>query len=245
MWGILLTVACLAAPPDQGVAASTAAASPPDEAVVTLRRIAQMPAAEQRDWLRHLEQRFNWASQITMSKEDAHAEEVRIEKLLRQANIAWADLIDLLHKTDQREKTAVSKLVRQYRKAVYNRYQTQPREMQQRQEAWFRVWSAWEAAGSPANQQDRLLDWLADAIRTTSHETVDRLPADPKFGPGAERAPEGPQVAKLTPVPQRTPSRAPSPPTSPIDDRPLMLMAATRSARRPLYRSVGRGRTAG
>src|SRR5450432_352446 len=122
MLGILLTVACLAGTPDKETVAA-----PPDEAQTILHRVAQLPAAQQRDWLRHIEQRFNWASQITMKAEDAHRDELRVEKLLRQPNIAWTDMVELLHQTDQREKNAVSKLVRQYRKAVNNRYQTEPR----------------------------------------------------------------------------------------------------------------------
>ena len=107
-----------------------------------------------------------------MKPEDAQREQARAAKLLHQKTVAWNDLLGFLRQLDQREKAAIARLVRQYRAEVYGTFDKQPRELVDRQEAWYRIWSLWEKAGSPPEQQDRLMDWLADAIKASTKDSI-------------------------------------------------------------------------
>ena len=126
-----------------------------------------------------------------MKPDDAQRERERVAKILHQKNVPWDDLVALLRQLDQREKAAVSHMVRVYRAEVYENFRrAASKELVDRQEAWYRIWSAWEKAGSPPEQQDRLMDWLADAIKASSQGTIGPLPADPKFASDEELVPE-------------------------------------------------------
>ena len=138
---------------------------PTARAQATLQQVAKLPLEHQRIWLRLVEQRYGWAVLLTMKPEDAQREQDRVAKILRQKTVGWNELAMLLRQLDQREKTAIGRLVRQYRWQVYETFHKQPRDMVDRQEAWYRIWSLWEKSGSPPEQQDRLMDWLADAIK--------------------------------------------------------------------------------
>ena len=177
--GLLLTACSLLADP-------AADKDPSARAEATMQRVAKLPPDYQQVWLRLLEQRCGWAALLTMKPDDAQRERQRVAKILHQKNVAWSDLLALLRQLDQREKAAVSRMVRVYRTAVYDNFRQQGKELVDRQEAWYRIWSAWEKAGSPPEQQDRLMDWLADAIKASSKESLGPLPADPKFGPDIE-----------------------------------------------------------
>ena len=67
------------------------------------------------------------------------------------------------------------------------------------------IWSLWEKAGSPPEQQDRLMDWLADAIKASAKDSIGPLPPDPKFGDG--------QIVPEQLVKQLTQPPAAKPPT--------------------------------
>ena len=131
-------------------------------------------------------------------------------KILHQKTVGWDDLVDVLRQLDQREKAAIARLVRQYRAEVYDTFHTRPRDMVDRQEAWYRIWSLWEKSGSPPEQQDRLMDWLADAIKVSGKDSIGPLPPDPKFGDDVPLVPEQ-LVKQLTQPPALagTPPRAP------------------------------------
>ena len=51
-----------------------------------------------------------------MKPDDAEKEQARVAALLRQKSVSWPTLIDLLRLLEQREKAAIGRLVRQYRK---------------------------------------------------------------------------------------------------------------------------------
>lgn len=190
---LLAATACFAAParPEE----------PGVRAEAMLRQVAKMPPEQQRAWLLRLETRLIWAGRLSMKHDEAQKEEARLTALLRQKTVTWPALQELLRLLDQREKAAISRLVRQYRTQVYATFEKQPKTLVQRQEAWYRVWSAWEAAGSPAEQQDRLMDWLELAIRNSLPDSIRPLPGDPKFEGGdfkieqrlAKPAPEKPR----------------------------------------------------
>ncbi len=181
-FGLLLTTCALLADP-------AADKDPSARAEATMQQIVKLPPDYQQVWLRLLEQRSGWAAMLTMKPDEAERERQRVAKILHQKNVAWSDLLALLRQLDQREKSAVSRMVRVYRTQVYENFRQQGKELVDRQEAWYRIWSAWEKAGSPPEQQDRLMDWLADAIKASSKESLGPLPADPKFGPDIELVP--------------------------------------------------------
>jgi hypothetical protein len=210
---LLITCVLLAAPVQSD--------NPAAQAEATLQKVAKLAPDHQRVWLRLIEQRYGWAALLTLKPEDARLEQDRVAKLLRQKTVAWNELSTLLRHLDQREKLAISRLVRQYRSEVYETFQKRPRELMDRQDAWYRIWSLWEKAGSPPEQQDRLMDWLADAIRASGKDAIGPLPADPKFGDGVELVPEQ-LVRKLTQPPPE--ARRPPP-----DDFAPMPEAQARS----------------
>lgn len=175
---LLITCALLAAP--------AGAEDPAALAEAALERAVKLPAEKQQVWLSLIEQRYAWAVLITMKPDDARRERDRVAGILHQKTVAWNDMAALLRQLDQREKAAVSHLVRVYREDVYKNFGQRQQELVHRQEAWYRVWSAWEKAGSLPEQQDRLMDWLAAAIKASSQGTLGRLPADPRFSSDEE-----------------------------------------------------------
>jgi hypothetical protein len=188
--GVLLTTCVLLAPAAQEE-------DPAARARATLQKVSKLPLDHQRVWLSLIEQRYGWAALLTLKPDDARLEQARVAKILRQKTVGWNELTLLLRQLDQREKAAIARLVRQYRAEVYETFHKQPREMVDRQDAWFRIWTAWETAGSPPEQQDRLMDWLAAAIKASGKDAISPLPPDPKFGEGVELVPEQ-LVKKLT-----------------------------------------------
>ena len=163
----------------------------------------KLPAEHQQVWLRLIEQRYTWSVLITMKPEDAEREQARVAKILHQQTVGWKDLVLLLRQLDQREKAAIARMVRMYRAAVYENFKQSEHEFVRRRDAWFRIWSAWEKAGSPPEQQDRLMDWLAAAIKASSKTALGPLPADPRFGPDVELVPEA-LVKQLTAKPGKS-----------------------------------------
>jgi hypothetical protein len=154
----------------------------------TLARVSQLPTEQQRTWLLHLESRLRWAGKLSLTPAEIAREEKRIHDLLRQGHIPWETLLNLLRQLDQREKAAIARLVRQYRREVYDTFAKEPRTMIERQEAWYHVWTLWEKAGSPGEQQECLLDWLVTAIHHSSANAIGPLPADPVFASTPEAA---------------------------------------------------------
>jgi hypothetical protein len=155
---------------------------PGDQARATLHRVAQMTAEGQRAWLDQLQSRLLAVDKLILPADEAAREQTRITAFLQQKKVPWQGLVELVRLLDQREKTAVSRLVRQYRSQVYETFREDHRTLIARQEAWFRVWRAWETGGSQPDQQDRLLAWLDAAIHSMAAGAA-RLPPDPDFPP--------------------------------------------------------------
>ncbi len=196
-WGLLLTTCLLMAAPAREE-------DPAARAQATLQRVAKLPVEHQRAWLRLIEQRYGWAVLLTLKPADAQREQDRVAKVLRQKIVAWNELLGLLRQLDQREKAAIARLVRQYRSEAYETFHKRPRDLVDREDAWYRIWSLWEKAGSPPEQQDRLLNWLADAIKASSKDSIGPLPPDAKFGDDVPLVPEQ-LVKQLTPPPAARP----------------------------------------
>ncbi len=195
--GLLLTTCLLMAAPAKEE-------DPAARAQATLQRVSKLPLDHQRVWLKLVEQRYDWSVLITLKPEDAQRERDRVAKILHQKTVGWDDLVNFLRDLDQREKAAIAHLVRQYRAEVYDTFHKQPRDMVDRQEAWYRIWSLWEKSGSPPEQQDRLMDWLADAIKVSKKDSIGPLPPDPRFGDDIPLVPEQ-LVKQLTRPPAAKP----------------------------------------
>jgi len=196
--GLLLTTCAL-------MAAPVTEDDPAARAQATLQRVSKLPLEHQRIWLRLIEQRFGWAVLLTLKPEEAQRERDRVAKILHQKTVGWNELVELLRQLDQREKAAIARLVRQYRLVVYETFNKRPREMVDRQESWYRVWLLWEKSGGRPEQQDRLMDWLADAIKASARDSTGPLPSDPKFGEDVELVPEQ-LVRQLTQPPAARPN---------------------------------------
>jgi hypothetical protein len=208
-----------------GMVVSGAPAKAEDAATraeAALARLAAMSPAQQRAWLGQLEERWTRAARLTLDAAEARREQARPTALLGQPGtnqrpvVAREALAELLGQLDRREKTAISRLVRQYRLLVQDNFRDQPASFVERREAWFRVWSRWEAAGSLADEQDRLIDWLEAAIRRSRPGSIGPLPHEPSFGLGPSVAPvakvQPPAAVPLEPAP--IPVRLPEPAVS-------------------------------
>ena len=174
---------------------------PSARAQETLRRVAKLPAEQQRQWLALVEQRYAWSAMLTMTDDEAKKEQVRFAQIARQKTVAWNDMVELLRQLDQREKLAIARLVRLYRAQVLQTFHTRQGELLARQDAWYRIWTEWEKAGSPPEQQDQLMDWLAASIKVCGREKPGPLPPDPKFGEGIPLVPEQLALPSLPPPP--------------------------------------------
>ncbi|MGA2257144.1 MAG: hypothetical protein ABSG53_21025 [Thermoguttaceae bacterium] len=233
--GLLLTTCVLMAAPAKEE-------DPAARAQATLQRVSKLPLEHQRIWLRLIEQRYGWAVLLTLKPEDAQREQARVAKILRQKTVGWDELVTLLRQLDQREKAAIARLVRQYRSEVYGTFHKRPRDLIDRQDSWYRIWTLWEKSGSPPEQQDRLMDWLADAIKASAKDSFGPLPPDPTFGEDVELVPErlvkqftqppvakpdetkpataGPRAAEVLPGPELQ-ARSPLPPRVPDPRRAI------------------------
>ena len=222
--GLLLTTCLLTAAPAKEE-------DPAARAQATLQRVSKLPLDHQRVWLRLVEQRYDWSVLLALKPEDAQREQARVANILHQKTVAWDDLVGLLRELDQREKAAIARLVRQYRAEVYDTFRKEPRDMVDRQEAWYRIWSQWEKSGSPPEQQDRLMDWLADAIKASTKDSIAPLPPDPKFGDDIPLVSDE-LVKQLTQPPGGKPDGTkPAAPRQPAEDIPP---GPEQQARRPL-----------
>ncbi len=219
---------------------------PAAQAQATLRRVAKLPADQQKAWLLAIERRMAWASKLAMKPDEARSEQTRVAELLRQKVIPWPTLVELLRDLDQREKAAIGRLVRQYRAEVYETFGRKAATLVERQEAWYRVWKLWEAAGSRPEQQDRLIDWLAAAIRCSVRESIAPLPPDPKFGEMPERRPPAGKKEELAgPTSQPPNPQIPKSPNPQIPKSPSLpaqpAEPAARVAGRPVEAAADRG----
>ncbi len=147
----------------------------------TLRQVAAMTPPQQQAWLRELKARLDWANRLTLPPEETARQRDRVAALLQQKDVSFQTLLQLVRERNEREQEAVVQLVQKYRGQVYKTFQGQGPTFTERQEAWYRVWGLWEAAGRPADQRNRLLVWLEGGIRNSMPGKVSPLPPDPQF----------------------------------------------------------------
>ena len=205
--GLLLTTCVLMAAPAKEE-------DPAARAQATLQRVSKLPLEHQRIWLRLIEQRYGWAVLLTLKPEEPSASRPEWRRSCAKrpspGTSCRACCGNWISARRRPSPASCGNTVRE----VYETFRKQPRDMVDRQEAWYRIWSLWEKAGSPPEQQDRLMDWLADAIKASAKDSIGPLPPDPKFGDEVELVPEQ-LVKQLTQPPAARPRSKPSGPSRP------------------------------
>ncbi len=188
-----------------------------------LRRVAQMPREQQQAWLRELKSRLEQANQLSLNPAEAARQNARIAAVMRQKTITYQTVLQLIRELDDREKDAIGALVQQYRSGVYRAFPDKGPAFNDRKAAWYRVWGLWQAAGSPNDQQDRLIVWLARAIASTAPGKIGPLPADPTFFPQGQV----PQAVAKAPT---GPAETPAAPQKPAKDVAAAIAATAKKA---------------
>jgi GAF domain-containing protein len=202
------------------------------------RELASRDQAGREQWLRAaLVARLDAANRALLKPTELAAARAKDEGLLRRAaaeDPASADgLKELLVTVDEREKMAVERLARTYRMQVYDVFRANRDEFDRRQGAWNEVEAAWQASGSRAEDQQRLIQWLASGVAAVQSGAA--MPAVPRFGETlavpAPRVEPRPPVAKAKPPVPTTPPKVAEPPRvsatvgKPVVPRPAPLTA--------------------
>jgi len=194
---LLLTIMLLLACPVAGYGSDRF------DAEAELRLAVKMDPRQRRQWLLDIEARIDRANRLVLPKDEADDERARVRKMLRQKSVPTASLLQLLAEVDTREKSAIDRLVRVYRVRIYRTFGSRAAELVRRNEAWYRIYAAWEKADRPFAGQGRLVVWLESALRSSASGSVGPLPDDPRFGPHTESPP---LVVQLEPPADETPT---------------------------------------
>lgn len=208
---------------------------------------AGLEPGEKRRWIGDLLARLDRASRVVLPPGEAAGQQSRHAALLgevaRGRSIPHAELVKLLRQTDEREKAAIERLARRFRIRVYDTFRVRRGEFARRRKAWDQVLAAWEAAGAPFEQQDRLIDWLRAAIGRSTPGSVGSLPGVPKFDvPKFGRFAEIRRPLVLRPPAESQTPRQPAggeiQPSGPPLPEPVVVVPPEPSERRPVS---GRG----
>lgn len=165
-------VALLGAPAHSG---------PADRVDVLLEQVSRLQPAEQQRFLYWIELRLNRANEILLSREEAATARLALHAKLRRERITWPDMHRLVGEMDRRESQAVEQLTRHYRVLTHRTFRNTRSTYNQRQQAWFKAYEAWQAAGRPLAEQYELLDWLVEAIGSSTPGSVAELPGPLRF----------------------------------------------------------------
>lgn len=224
-WPLLMSLLLLASP-----AAEPAGA--PSGWQTILDQYTGMAPAQQQQSIRVLLGRLDRANWVMLAPDEAAGQQARHAVLPRQSaqgrTVPQAEVLELLRQTDQQEKVAVERLARQFRMRVYDSFRLQREEYVRRRAAWDRIRASWEAAGSPFDEQARLIDWLEAAIRSSTPGSVAPLPDAPTAGLLAKV----PQPL-VTPQPPETLVQAPPPTVRPETVQPPPPVAGRSQPKRP------------
>lgn len=113
----------------------------------------------------------------------------------------------LWDQADALEQSAVEQLARQYASLLHRTLQGDTRAVDQRIEAWRRVYHDWRQAGGRADRQSLLIDWLSVAIERFRHGQFAQLPARPNFA-APDRGTVPPTFAGVRPAESTSPLAA-------------------------------------
>jgi len=224
LWPLLMSLLLLASP-------AAEPADAPSGWQTILDQYTGMAPAEKQQWIRVLLGRLDRANWVMLAPDEAAGQQARHAVLLRQSaqgrTVPQAEVLRLLRQTDQQEKAAIERLARQFRMRVYDSFRLQREEYARRRAAWDRIGASWEAAGSPFDQQARLIDWLEAAIRSSTPGSVAPLPD----ASTAELLAGVPQPL-LLPPPTERPGQPP-PTVRPETVRPPQPVAGRSQPKRP------------
>ncbi len=185
----------------------------------------RMSLAEQVAWLTNLfDDRSLPACRLTLPATEVAAQHARHQAILSRVQagrkLNRAGLERLLGEVDHQEQAAITRLAVQFQALNEQAYRDDPNQVSARWLAWQQVQHAWKEAGSPWEQQPRMIAWLQHAM------ALPPLPAVPDFSAvAAQPAAEPAIVAQGTPVPPAVAASAPSPvraqrqPTAPAPQR--------------------------
>jgi len=148
-----------------------------------LHCIAALERPQQQAWLRRMEARADRAIELILPPEAAAKEKARIHATLRQKAIPWLTVLALVREIEAREKAAIERLASRFHTRAGETSAQDRSDAALRGEAWNRVLGAWQQAGSPFEQQDRLIHWLVSASRGGTPGASASLPEQPRFAP--------------------------------------------------------------
>jgi hypothetical protein len=198
----------------------------------------------QQAWLRRLVARASRAARLTFDADEARRQEAKVHVELHQKVVTWQVLHTLIDEVDQREKSVINRLVRQYGNLVFDTFHKQIDTYNQRRQAWSDVFLDWEKAGKPFDQQDLLIDWLEVAIRSATPSTNGPIPERPKFvneQPPAPVAPSQPAETAKPPAaagggesPEKAKPEGEKPPASAAPSQPVEPAKPQEPAKSPV-----------
>jgi len=212
---ILLASAALLAPPEVRTDEHLS------EGRAIVRRVAEMDAADRREWVRETLQRLDRANRVVLRPDEVAAWQTRYAHLLRQLArgkaLSQAELLGLLREADEREKTAIERLARRFRVDVYRTFRQRRGVFTRRRAAWSRVRTLWEEGGRSFEQQDKLIAWLETAILRSTPGMEGPMPPAPQFDPRTPAPPWQPPAALAVQempgwINEPFPARLPDPP---------------------------------
>jgi hypothetical protein len=192
---ILISTVAFLAPAGSGVAAAY-------DPGVLVDRVKSMDATQREQWLSAVERRLDSANRILLPPADADKKKAQNDAVLHQKSIPLDALRGLLRDLDSREKSAMLKLNQDYRIQLNKSWRSKPDIFNQRLDAALRVQAAWDAAGRPFDQQEKMVSWLSEAMKSISSEEIGPLPADPRFDQIEEKASTEPNSPPTPPKPQ-------------------------------------------
>lgn len=150
------------------------------DADAVVRAIAAMEPAAQQAYLAQLERRLDLANRILLPADQAAQRRQSVAAALRQPNVGWDLVRELVLETDRRERAAIVRLIRQYRVKVYETYYGNRKEYDARLDALNRVLESWAKHGS-FDRQQVMVDWLIAGVSSALPNSKGPLPTEPRF----------------------------------------------------------------
>lgn len=210
VWVVLAAVGFLM----PGIALADAPEESGEQTQVILDRLGKMELPEQQAWLKRLEARADRAARLTLSPDEAAAQQKQTRSKLHRKLVTWQILRDVIEDTSAREKDAIERLSQRYRRLVDETYAKQPAALAERQMAWLDLRNEWKLGGSIFGEQDLLIDWLEKNIEEVAKtEPLEEATETAGVKPEAvEEATSKPQTAEeLTETePETEPATEPS-----------------------------------
>jgi hypothetical protein len=172
---------------------------------------------QQQAWLRRLNGRLERAIDLTLSPTRAAARKAEVEGALRQPQVPWPVLQQLVDELERRENAALPSLLNRCRVAAYDNLGGDREPYEKRLETLGRAVLSWNAAEKTSEDRDRMIGWLERALRCCSLDATTPIPPPPSFPPeGAEALPPDQPGPGASPEPA-TPPAEPPPPIEPAD----------------------------